>query len=92
MQPHTQLLCATQLARGIIRVATAAGATVGVLYDSSELLQPPIVGSVTPPVWSPSEPTTVVISGERWGPWGSQPLLTFAQKLLKEGDTRLMAL
>jgi hypothetical protein len=66
VQPHSQLLCATRQTRGMVRIVTAAGVTSPVLYDSSELLQPPIVGGVAPLVWSPSEPTTVVISGERW--------------------------
>jgi hypothetical protein len=64
-QPHTQLLCVTRIARGTVRVATSAGAAAGVPYDSNELVQPPIVTSVTPFLWSPSEATTVIISGER---------------------------
>ncbi len=66
VQPHVQLLCVTRLNRGTVRIVTAVSAAAPVLYDSDELQQPPIVSSGTPQVWSPSIPTTVVISGERW--------------------------
>ena len=65
MQPHTQLLCVTQLDRGTLRVATVAGAAPAMLYDSSELQQPPSVTNVAPLVWSPSEPTIVTVTGQR---------------------------
>jgi hypothetical protein len=65
MQPHTQLLCVTQLDRGTLRVATVAGAAPAMLYDSSELQQPPSVTNVVPLVWSPSESTIVTVTGQR---------------------------
>jgi hypothetical protein len=63
-QPHTQLLCVTARAQGTVRVGTAAGAATAP-YDSAELLLPPIITSVVPTVWGLSEPTSVVIQGER---------------------------
>ena len=66
VQPHIQLLCVTRLARGTVRLVTAAGSATPAQYDSVELLQPPIVSSVSPVEWDPSQPTTVVITGERW--------------------------
>lgn len=69
-QPHSQLQCATPLARGTLRLATGAGTAPPALYDSAELQQPPIVSNVVPLDWSPSEPTTIVISGERCVKWG----------------------
>jgi hypothetical protein len=63
-QAHTQLLCVTTRAEGLVRVSTSAG-SVAVPYSSAELLQPPIVRSVAPLVWDPSQPTEIVVEGER---------------------------
>ncbi len=65
-QPHSQLLCTTGLAQGLVRLNTGAG-SVSVQYSSTELLQPPIVRSIAPLVWDPSVPTAIVIEGERCG-------------------------
>jgi hypothetical protein len=63
-RPHTQLLCVTRVQEGLLRVVTPAGNT-SALYSEAELLQPPIVRSVRPAVWSTSDSTTIVIVGER---------------------------
>ncbi len=65
-QPHTQLLCVTRLPRGTVRLVTAAGSATPAQYDSVEFVLPPIFSSVSPLAWDPSQPTTLVITGERW--------------------------
>ena len=66
LQPHTQLLCVTTKARGVVQVSTGAGMVSGAYYDSAALLQQPIVYTVSPAVWSTTEPTQITISGERY--------------------------
>jgi hypothetical protein len=63
-QAHSQLLCVTNRRRGVLQVATAAG-TSSTDYDASVLLQPPLVSSVVPWVWSTTSSTTLEITGER---------------------------
>jgi hypothetical protein len=62
-QPHTQLMCTTTAASGLVRITTAGG-SVTVDYSAALLLLPPIVNSVTPATWSTTEPTPVTIAGE----------------------------
>ncbi len=49
----------------MVRLNTSAGISSLVSYSSGELLQPPILRLITPLVWDPSEPTAIVIDGER---------------------------
>ncbi len=57
----------TTLARGTVRITTAVGSAFA-LYDASVLVLVPIVNSVSPAVWSTTQPTEVTITGERYGP------------------------
>ncbi len=63
-QPHQRLLCATRDPRGSVVVRTGAG-SASADYDVSVLQQPPSVTSVTPPSWSTTNETLIVIAGDR---------------------------
>jgi hypothetical protein len=65
-QAHTQLLCVTRATDGSVTVATAAGSSAPATYSSATLVQPPSITSVTPLVWSTSQPTALTISGVRY--------------------------
>ncbi len=63
-QAHQRLLCATRDPRGTVVVRTGAG-SASADYDVSVLQQPPSVTSVTPPSWSTTNETLIVILGDR---------------------------
>jgi hypothetical protein len=63
-QAHQRLLCATRDPRGTVVVRTGAG-SASADYDVSVLQQPPSVTSVTPPSWSTTNETLIVIAGDR---------------------------
>jgi hypothetical protein len=63
-QAHQRLLCATRDPRGTVVVRTGAG-SASADYDVSVLQQPPSVTSVTPPSWSTTNETLIVIVGVR---------------------------
>ncbi len=64
VQPHTQVLCITTAPNGTVMLATSGG-NATTTYTSSALLQPPIIYTVIPDVWSTSEATNVTITGDR---------------------------
>jgi hypothetical protein len=64
-QAHSQLLCVTRRDLAVLRLSTGAGSSPPVQYSSVELQQPPILRSIVPLVWNPSELTAIVIGGER---------------------------
>ncbi len=64
-QAHSQLLCVTRRDLAVVLLSTGAGSSPPVQYSSAELLQPPILRSIAPLVWDPSEPTAILIGGER---------------------------
>ena len=63
-QAHQRLLCVTRDPRGTVVVRTGAG-SASADYDVSVLQQPPSVTSVTPPSWSTTNETLIVIAGDR---------------------------
>jgi hypothetical protein len=67
-QPHTQLLCVTEVAGGVVTITTGAGAA-SAQYSAAQLLQPPLISSVVPSVWSTTEVTRITITGDRWDSW-----------------------
>ena len=65
-QPHVRMLCTTTASSGVLEVHTISG-KASVTYSSAELLQPPIITSVSPTQWDPVGVTRVTFVGERFG-------------------------
>ena len=63
-QPHKSLLCVTNASSGVLNITTGAGFATA-LYDISVLVQPPVISSVSPLVWSTITNTVIIIQGER---------------------------
>jgi hypothetical protein len=61
-QAHTQLLCVTTVASGVVNITTGAG-FANATYSAAQLLQPPILTSVEPTEWSTTNSTRIVIVG-----------------------------
>ncbi len=60
---HGELLCTTRAGSGNVRV-TLGSRTATAWYDAREILQPPVVTSVSPLRWSTTASTAVTILGQ----------------------------